>query len=329
MRRFILSIVLALTIMAGGWAVYHKNQIHSLNDALRLANQQWNSFRNSTFKNLEWSGNSRPTIRIASFNIQSFGPAKAGKPTVMNYLAQIIREFDIVAVQEIRSKDQSLLPRFVQQINANGRRYAFTISNRIGENGYYEQYAFIYDQETIGLDAAHSYVVDDPDDLMRREPLVGWFRAKHPSPENAFTFSLVNVHLDSRHPENEVRYLDNLFRAIRNDGRGEDDVIIAGDFNVGDDNLAHLQNRAGVSCLIRDQPTNTRFSNQYDNLLVSLAATSEFTGQSGVYDFLKKFNMTIDEAVSISDHLPVWGEFSIFEGMYLESARATNGSIVR
>jgi deoxyribonuclease-1-like protein len=50
------------------------------------------------------------TIRIASFNIQVFGVSKARKSHVMEGLVRIVRNFDIVAVQEIRSKDQSLLP---------------------------------------------------------------------------------------------------------------------------------------------------------------------------------------------------------------------------
>ena len=43
-------------------------------------------------------------------------------------------------------------------------------------------------------------------------------------------------------------------------------------------------------------------------------ATREFTGQGGIYDFLRKFRMTIEQALVVSDHLPVWAEFSIYEG---------------
>ena len=46
------------------------------------------------------------TIRIASFNIQTFGNSKAGKPYVMHTLADIVRQFDIVAIQEIRRSEE-------------------------------------------------------------------------------------------------------------------------------------------------------------------------------------------------------------------------------
>ena len=42
------------------------------------------------------------SIKIASFNIQIFGQSKASDQEVMNILVQIIRNFDIVAIQEIR-----------------------------------------------------------------------------------------------------------------------------------------------------------------------------------------------------------------------------------
>ena len=42
-------------------------------------------------------------------------------------------------------------------------------------------------------------------------------------------------------------------------------------------------------------------------------ATGEFTGHAGVYDLMKLHNLTLRDTLFISDHLPVWGEFSIFE----------------
>jgi hypothetical protein len=43
-------------------------------------------------------------------------------------------------------------------------------------------------------------------------------------------------------------------------------------------------------------------------------ATSEFTGRAGVFDIVREFNLTLDEALEVSDHLPVWAEFSVYEG---------------
>jgi hypothetical protein len=61
-------------------------------------------------------------------------------------------------------------------------------------------------------------------------------------------------------------------------------------------------------------PTNTRQNQQYDNILFHSEATSEFTGRSGVVNIQKAFNLLPAQALEVSDHFPIWAEFSIFEG---------------
>ena len=53
---------------------------------------------------------------------------------------------------------------------------------------------------------------------------------------------------------------------------------------------------------------------QRDNIVFDSLATVEFTGRSGVVDFLRALNLTVEQAREISDHLPVWAEFSVYEG---------------
>lgn len=72
------------------------------------------------------------TIPVASFNIQVFGISKSKNTKVMSVLARTIRKFDVVAVQEIRSKDQTVLPQFIEQINDDGAHYRFVIGPRLG-----------------------------------------------------------------------------------------------------------------------------------------------------------------------------------------------------
>ena len=131
--------------------------------------------------------------------------------------------------------------------------------------------------------------------------------------EHAFTFTLANFHLDSQQPELELAYLTELHRIIRKDGRGEDDVILLGDFNADGRSLEFAGQKAGLDWVIAGTATNTRGTAQYDNIIYDPRATDEFTGRSGVYDFMKQMNLTLHEALAISDHMPVWAEFSIFE----------------
>jgi endonuclease/exonuclease/phosphatase family metal-dependent hydrolase len=73
------------------------------------------------------------TTKIATFNIQIFGKTKSDKPEVMAVPTKIVREFDIVLIQEIRDATEQTIPNFIQQINqANGASYSFTESPRLG-----------------------------------------------------------------------------------------------------------------------------------------------------------------------------------------------------
>jgi deoxyribonuclease-1-like protein len=254
------------------------------------------------------------TIRVASFNIQVFGQSKADKPVVMDYLARIARYFDVIAVQEIRSKVQDVVPRFVDKINETGAHYDWVIGPPIGRTVSTEQYAYIFDRASIEVDRSQLYTVDDPDDLLHREPYVGWFRVRGPSPEQAFTFTLINIHTDPDETDTELDVLDDVLLAVQNDGRGEDDVILLGDLNVDDQHLGELGGLSGVAWAISGVPTNVRGTKLYDNIVYHSMATPEFTGRAGVFDFMREFNLTMDQALEVSDHLPVWAEFSIYEG---------------
>ena len=253
-------------------------------------------------------------VRIATFNIQVFGEAKLANQKVVNLLAEVVRKFDIVALQEIRSHDDELLAHFLQIVNLTGRHYDCVVGPRLGNSGHTEQYAYLFDRATIEVDREAVYTVRDPDNLLHREPLVASFRVRGPPSDEAFTFTLVDVHTSPDDAKQEVDALADTFRAVRADGRGEDDIIMLGDFNVDDYHFGRLAAVSDVRWVISGVPTNTRGDQQYDNLLFGRSATTEFTGRAGVFDLIREFNLTMREALEISDHFPVWAEFSAYEG---------------
>ncbi|HEY1066016.1 MAG TPA: endonuclease/exonuclease/phosphatase family protein [Pirellulales bacterium] len=253
-------------------------------------------------------------VRVASFNIQVFGQDKLGDANVMEVLARVVRQFDVVAIQEIRSKSQDVMPRFLELINSTGAHYDYAISPRLGRTTSMEQYAFVYDTTTLEVDRDSMYVVGDPDDLLHREPFVGGFRVRGQDAQRAFTFTLVNIHTDPDEVALELNALDDVFRAVRNDGRGEDDVILLGDLNTDDQHLGDLGAMPNVACAIYGQTTNTRRTQQYDNLIFDKLATTEFTGRYGVVDLCREFNLSLENALKVSDHCPVWAEFDVIEG---------------
>ena len=147
----------------------------------------------------------------------------------------------MVAIQEIRAADQSLLPQFVEIVNSTGRRYEYALGPRLGRTSSKEQYAFLFDSDRIEIDRTAVYTVDDPDDLLHREPLVAPFRVRGPPAADAFTFTLIDIHTDPDEVRSELDALDDVIQAVRNDGRGEDDVILLGDLNTDDEHLGRIR----------------------------------------------------------------------------------------
>jgi deoxyribonuclease-1-like protein len=255
-----------------------------------------------------------PAIRIASFNIQVFGDSKGSKPYIMQTLATIIQNFQVVAIQEIRTQDDYFIDNFLRNyVNKNGRMYDKVIGPRLGRSNSKEQYAFIYDTAAIEVNPRMTYTVNDPDDLLHREPLVAMFRVRGLPPQEAFTFVLINIHTDPDETDTELDALGQVYQVVRRNSGGEDDIILLGDLNVDDQHLGQLGQLEGVRPVIRSTFTNTRQNAQYDNIVLHQPSTAEYTGRSAVFDYQKQFGLTIDQALQVSDHFPIWAEFSAYE----------------
>ncbi len=253
------------------------------------------------------------SILIASFNIQVLGESKMKKPGIAEILAHVIRQFDVVAIQEVRAKADNILPRLVAAVNADGSQYNFLIGPRLGRTVSTEQYAFVYDTTRIAHDPSAVGTIQDTNDLMHREPFVARFVARTNQPERGFTFWLVNAHTDPDEVPTEVAALADVFQTMQRARPDEDDVILLGDFNASETQLGPLGQIPGITWAVRGAMTNTRQSKMYDNLIFHSQATSEFTGRWGVYDLERVYGLSRDDALKVSDHLPVWAEFEIWE----------------
>jgi deoxyribonuclease-1-like protein len=312
MRRPVSMIFLAAVIY-GGYYFFQQFQFTGL-DKVSVVRRSAQSvgFNGDTYAAAPTTN--AGTIRLASFNIQVFGRTKLDKSDVMEVLAETVRKFDLVAIQEVRSTTDDILPRFVSLINSSGRHYNFVIGPRLGRTNSKEQYAFVYDTQTVEVDLTSVYTVEDHDNLFQRPPLVASFRARGPPPDKAFTFTLIDIHTEPDEAESEINALAQVYRAVRNDGHGEDDVILMGDLNADEKKFGALKQLPNIAWVISGVPTNTRGTKTYDNIIFDRAATVEYTGRAGVFDIVREFNLTLQQALEVSDHFPIWAEFSAYEG---------------
>lgn len=254
----------------------------------------------------------RPTIYVSSYNIQVFGQTKLEDALAMDVLTHLATRFDIMAIQEIRSKEQDVMPRFLERINQQGLHYDFVISERLGRTVSKEQYAFLYDATRIEpID--EPFVVPDVRDWVHREPFVCRFRVRGLPPEQAFTFVLINIHTDPDLTDDELAAMASIYQYVKEEYPDEDDFIVLGDLNEDEHNLGPLGQIPGIMYVIGGQPTNTAGTRTYDNMLFEQRSTGEFTGLSGVFPLINEYHLSMEEAARVSDHLPIWAEFSSSE----------------
>ena len=251
----------------------------------------------------------KDVIRIASFHLHHFG-SQASDPAAIDVVAQVVRYFDIVALQGISPGGSSAVVELARRAGSDFEAILGSPSAQ-----YDEHFAYIFNRQTIIADRGDGlYALGDPDNLFLREPLIGWFRAKAASAEEAFTFTLVNVNTEARRAQQELNVLDNAVYFIRNDGRDEDDVITLGSFQAANDQLGELGRLPRLVTAIHGA-TNLQRNAQTENILFQHRETDEYTGSAGVFTYYnERSGITLEQATVISDYLPVWAEFSIYEG---------------
>jgi hypothetical protein len=257
-------------------------------------------------------------LKVASWALDGFGPTKLANSLARQNVARVIRQFDVVALQQIASIERDLVPRLVDAINQSEGRYDFVIGEPTGPSDRPEQLAFIFDTTRVVVDRHQTYTVEDPDDQVTFDPLVAWFRAAQPDVSRAWTFSLVNIRVDLARAPAEVALLPGMMAAIRNDGRGEDDIVLVGLFQADDAYLLPTMDGEQVRAAVRSRPTDIFGKYQTSNLLVDTATTSESVGRGGVFDYLRLYNLNLTEAETVTSHLPVFAEFTATEGGRLQ-----------
>lgn len=241
-------------------------------------------------------------ITVGSFNIKHWGWDN-GKDQAK--VAEIIRRFDIVAVQEVM-KDKPV-KEMVSILNKNtNKNWKYMTSDAVGRNSYQEQYAFIWN-DNVSYDRGQVLYIDDKD-IYAREPM----SAKFISNKTGREFALATIHItfgDSiSDRKDEIRslshYWDWLGEVYPNTPR-----ILSGDFNLWYshnyfDPLLSKSEEAITQGATTLSPKNGKYANLYDNFYYepSLNVTS-----AGIFPFPQKFGITHKEARdSVSDHAPIY-----------------------
>ena len=264
--------------------------------------------------NLDLGGNqsNNETLRIGAFNIQVFGISKASKPEVMDILADIIRTYDIIAIQEIRDKSQTALPALVDLANSDGSQYDYVVSERLGRTTSKEQYAYIYNTQTIEIISTPlTYPEPDGTDPFHREPYIASFRALNGN----FDATFIVIHTDPDEATEEINGLSAVVEYAQGSNPDEQDFIVMGDLNADgtyfdEESSSTLSSSEYHWVIDNSQDTTTKSTDYtYDRIIVTDSAVSDLSGDSGVFRFDIEYGLTMDETVAVSDHYPVFVEY--------------------
>ncbi|MEL4304338.1 exonuclease/endonuclease/phosphatase family protein [Methanococcoides sp. LMO-2] len=246
-------------------------------------------------------------LRIGAFNIQVFGVTKASKPDVMLVLADIVRTYDIIAIQEIRDSSQTALPDLVNLVNSDGSQYDYVVSERLGRTSSKEQYAYIYDTTTVAVTGIpETYPEPEGTDPFHRQPYISSFSAVG----GDYDAVLMVIHTDPDEATEEINALDDVLEYAQMSYPDEGDFVIMGDFNA-DGNYFDEDSSSDLDSyfwLIDDSIDTTTKSTDYTYDRIVMTDTSDIVGDSGVFRYDLEYGLSEEMTVAVSDHYPVYME---------------------
>jgi len=247
-------------------------------------------------------------LRLASWNIRIFSNASRDDAE-LHKICQVLIDYDFIAIVELR--DEAVLKRAVAMLNSMGRDYDYQISSEVGRR-VKERYAFLYDRSKVKV-LESGRIFPDPDDVFIREPYYATFRA------GKFDFTSIVIHViwgdTVAERRAEIRKLDDVYRKIQASDPLEQDVILLGDFNLepNDEGFNELNSIPSMVYLFKlPQKSHIKDSSLYDNIWFQSKYLSEFTGICGIDRFDEELFGNNDKLASlaVSDHRPIWAEFS-------------------
>lgn len=283
------------------------------------------------------------SLLVATWNIANLG-TQDREPRHYKVLAEILRWFDLIAIQEVKGD----LAGLESLCKALGAPFRMVFTDIAGNN---ERLAFLFDGNKVKALELVGELALEPTDLKHvklpgitrkfegfdRNPFLQSFRA------GTFEFVLTNVHLyfGSEAQEHiERRQLETfaLARWAKQQTKSklayEDDVILLGDFNLPkmDENdpiysvlmkhgLRLTKHATEIGATLKSAATGSaKEVNHYDQIAFFPKLGAHYTDTGGVFDFdavifkklwdtqtPAKFNQYV--RYYISDHRPLWARF--------------------
>ena len=256
------------------------------------------------------------TLRIAAFNIRTFGETKMSNATLSVYFVKILSRYDIAVIQEVRDSHLVAVGKLLDELNRDKPdTYRYVVSEPLGRKSYKEQYLFVYRPDQVSI--LDSYQYDDGcepcgNDTFSREPAI----VKFFSPYTEFQeFAIVPLHAAPTEAVSEIDALYDVYLDVWQKW-GLEDIMFMGDFNAG---CSYVTSSQWSSIRLRTSPifqwlipdsadtTVTSTHCAYDRIVVAgaLLQAAVVPNSAVPFDFQAEYGLSNQLAEAISDHYPV------------------------
>ena len=274
---------------------------------------------------------------VGTWNIRSFGriyekwEENPGDPKrnlrAMAYIAEIIRRFDVIAIQEVKADTTAIRMLLDELLGSDWGLLMSDVS--AGAGGNTERLAFIFDKRRVQPSGLAGEIVlpptaeGNPMQQFDRTPFIVGFQAMQES------FALLTAHIKyGKAPTDRIVELKSLAQYIASEIRArvktlaeEKNLIVLGDFNIderGDNPL--FQAFVSTGLVVPDQLLNLKTTYDtkakfYDQIAWFMGGLDMPTkGRAGVVDFGGAIYQELglkEMSFRVSDHYPLWVEFII------------------
>ncbi len=246
--------------------------------------------------------------KLLSWNLQNFGKSKSNQS--ISFIANTIKDYDIIAIQEVVAGfgGSQAVAKLADELNRKGSKWDYTISNPTQSSPYKtERYAFIWKTSKLKK-IGSAWLEKKYYSEIEREPYFCTFEYN----KKQFTIATFHAITKNKQPETEIKYLKLIAQ-----GNPTLNLIFTGDFNCPQSHSVFLPlKKMGYKSSLVNQKTSLKQKCKGDNCLASEFDNSYYDSkkitktQSGIISFYKKFN-SLKEARIISDHVPIWIDFSL------------------
>ena len=247
-------------------------------------------------------------LKLVSWNIENLGKSKSDS-TIL-FIANTLQNYDLVALQEVVAGDggAQTVAQLADELNRKGAKWDYVISNPTSSSAYKtERYAFLWKTSKVKkigrawLEEVYNLEID-------REPYYCTFEYEKKQ------LTIVNFHAitKNKQPETEIKYFKYLPAQYPNLN-----LIFLGDFNCPQSHTVFIPlKKMGYASAFVNQKTSLKkkcingncLASEFDNIWYN--NTKIVVQNSKVIPFYEAFD-SLEEARTISDHIPVTTEISI------------------